>query len=90
MPTPVPSARRKFPSGIINPLYQNADFSASNPPYQGNYVPPNIHPTHPQGAIMQGMVPGGLTVQGQMQGQIQGQDHSGMSGMYGYGGIQAM
>ncbi|KIY03896.1 uncharacterized protein Z520_00588 [Fonsecaea multimorphosa CBS 102226] len=32
--------RAKYPSGIVNPLYQNADFSAQNPPYQGNYVPP--------------------------------------------------
>jgi len=32
--------RQKPPSGIINPLYKNADFSAQNPPYQGNYVPP--------------------------------------------------
>jgi hypothetical protein len=35
---PVP-ARPSFPSGIVNPLYKNADFSASNPPYQGSYVP---------------------------------------------------
>lgn len=33
--------RPKYPSGIVNPLYKNADFSAQNPPYQGNYVPPN-------------------------------------------------
>lgn len=36
---PIPP-RQKPPSGIINPLYKNADFSAQNPPYQGNYVPP--------------------------------------------------
>jgi hypothetical protein len=34
------NSRPKFPSGIINPLYKNADFSATNPPYQGSYVPP--------------------------------------------------
>ncbi|KIV93792.1 hypothetical protein PV10_04981 [Exophiala mesophila] len=38
-PTPAP-ARPKYPVGIVNPLYKNADFSAQNPPYQGNYVPP--------------------------------------------------
>ncbi|KAK7905334.1 hypothetical protein LTR67_000054 [Exophiala xenobiotica] len=32
--------RPKFPVGIVNPLYKNADFSAQNPPYEGNYVPP--------------------------------------------------
>jgi hypothetical protein len=32
--------RPKFPAGIVNPLYKNADFSAPNPPYQGSYVPP--------------------------------------------------
>lgn len=35
-----PPPRPKLPSGIVNPLYKNADFSAQNPPYQGNYVPP--------------------------------------------------
>ncbi|KIW44073.1 uncharacterized protein PV06_05113 [Exophiala oligosperma] len=38
-PTATPP-RPKYPSGIINPLYKNADFSAQNPPYQGSYVPP--------------------------------------------------
>ncbi|KAL2397009.1 hypothetical protein ABEF93_005836 [Exophiala dermatitidis] len=38
-PTSTPP-RTKYPSGIVNPLYKNADFSAQNPPYQGNYVPP--------------------------------------------------
>lgn len=38
-PTPTPP-RPKIPGGIVNPLYKNADFSAQNPPYQGNYVPP--------------------------------------------------
>ena len=37
---PIPQQRQKPPSGIVNPLYKNADFSASNPPYQGYYVPP--------------------------------------------------
>ena len=38
---PIPQQQRqKPPSGIVNPLYKNADFSASNPPYQGYYVPP--------------------------------------------------
>ena len=37
---PIPQPRQRPPSGIINPLYKNADFSASNPPYQGYYVPP--------------------------------------------------
>ena len=35
--------RPKYPIGIVNPLYKNADFSAQNPPYQGNYVPPTHH-----------------------------------------------
>ena len=47
---PIPQQRQKPPSGIINPLYKNADFSASNPPYQGYYVPPTqghlLHNTH--------------------------------------------
>lgn len=37
--TTTPS-RPKYPVGIVNPLYKNADFSAQNPPYEGNYVPP--------------------------------------------------
>ncbi|KAK5085779.1 hypothetical protein LTR05_005067 [Lithohypha guttulata] len=32
--------RQKPPSGIVNPLYKNADFASQNPPYQGSYVPP--------------------------------------------------
>ncbi|KPI38677.1 uncharacterized protein AB675_4220 [Cyphellophora attinorum] len=40
---PAVNSRPKFPSGIVNPLYQNADFAASNPPYQGSYVPPALH-----------------------------------------------
>lgn len=45
-PPPVPP-RPKYPGGIVNPLYKNADFSAQNPPYQGNYVPPAPgHPMH--------------------------------------------
>lgn len=90
MPTPVPSAasgRRKFPSGIINPLYKNADFSASDPPYQGSYVPPNLH--HSQ-SLLHGLVPGQMGGQGQMQGSMQGQGHPGMPGMFGYGTIPAM
>ena len=47
---PIPQQRQKPPSGIVNPLYKNADFSASNPPYQGYYVPPTqghlLHNTH--------------------------------------------
>lgn len=43
-PPPAPptatSPRPKYPVGIVNPLYKNADFSAQNPPYQGSYVPP--------------------------------------------------
>ena len=35
--------RQRMPSGIINPLYKNADFAASNPPYQGSYVPLALH-----------------------------------------------
>lgn len=44
---PIPSQpqRPKVPSGIPNPMYKNADFSAENPPYQGSYVPPA--PGHP-------------------------------------------
>lgn len=38
--------RPKYPTGIVNPLYKNADFSAQNPPYQGNYVPPNHSMMH--------------------------------------------
>lgn len=37
---PATTAAPKYPVGIVNPLYKNADFSAQNPPYQGNYVPP--------------------------------------------------
>ena len=37
---PIPSQRPKIPSGITNPMYKNADFSAENAPYQGSYVPP--------------------------------------------------
>ena len=40
---PIPTqqaARQKPPQGIINPLYKNADFSAPDPPYRGNYVAP--------------------------------------------------
>jgi hypothetical protein len=40
-PIPPPATQRPRPqSGITNPLYANADFSAPNPPYQGNYVAP--------------------------------------------------
>jgi hypothetical protein len=39
-PAPPAPTRPKLPSGIPNPLYQNADFGATNPPYQGYYVPP--------------------------------------------------
>lgn len=88
MPTPVPSVRKRFPSGIVNPLYKNADFSASDPPYQGNYVPPNIH--HTPASMLHGMVQNNMGVQGQMQGQLQGQGHPGMTGMYGFGSIQAL
>ncbi|EXJ94276.1 hypothetical protein A1O1_02670 [Capronia coronata CBS 617.96] len=42
-PTSTPP-RPKYPVGIVNPLYKNADFSAQNPPYQGNYVPPTPGP----------------------------------------------
>ena len=38
---PIQQSRKQRPQeGIINPIYKNADFSAQNPPYQGNYVPP--------------------------------------------------
>lgn len=37
---PAPAMRQKPPSGIVNPLYKNADFASQNPPYQGSYVPP--------------------------------------------------
>jgi hypothetical protein len=38
--------RPKYPLGIVNPLYKNADFSAQNPPYQGSYVPPTANAMH--------------------------------------------
>lgn len=48
-PTP---PRAKYPGGIVNPLYKNADFSAQNPPYQGNYVPPT-HTSNDMGSNAQ-------------------------------------
>jgi hypothetical protein len=39
-PTPPAQSGPRYPRGIVNPLYKNADFSAQNPPYQGSYVPP--------------------------------------------------
>ena len=35
--------RQRPPSGIVNPMYKNADFNAPNAPYQGSYVPPAPH-----------------------------------------------
>ncbi|RMZ89698.1 hypothetical protein DV736_g3092, partial [Chaetothyriales sp. CBS 134916] len=43
--TPV-QQRPRPPSGIINPVYKDADFSGPNAPYQGNYVPPAPTPDH--------------------------------------------
>ncbi|RMZ76813.1 hypothetical protein DV738_g4689, partial [Chaetothyriales sp. CBS 135597] len=38
--------RARPPSGIINPVYKDADFSGPNAPYQGTYVPPAPPPNH--------------------------------------------
>ena len=38
--TAPPAAMPKFPSGIVNPMFRNADFSAPQHPYQNEYVPP--------------------------------------------------
>jgi len=59
---PIPSQppRPKMPSGITNPLYKNADFSAENPPYQGSYVAPApghvLHSTHLYGFSSLGQI----------------------------------
>jgi hypothetical protein len=77
MPTPNPS-RPKYPSGIKNPLYINADFGSQNPPYQGSYVPPNL--TSSAGVHL---LHGGAAAQHAAQAaQAQA--------MYGYSSIPAM
>jgi len=44
-PVPQPAApRQRLPSGIMNPLYANADFTMSSHPYQNVYVAPNAVP----------------------------------------------
>lgn len=44
---PAPPVQRRIPSGIVNPIFANADFSAANHPYQSYYVAPSQqHPNH--------------------------------------------
>lgn len=38
-PAPAPAPYRRPPSGIINPMFANADFTMSSHPYQNVYVP---------------------------------------------------
>jgi hypothetical protein len=45
-PQPQP-AQKKPPSGIVNPLYRNADFSKPDAPYKNYYVPPALPPPPP-------------------------------------------
>lgn len=39
-PASAPAAMPKIPSGIVNPMFRNADFNAPQHPYQNVYVPP--------------------------------------------------
>ena len=69
--------RPQFPSGIVNPMYKNADFLGPNHPYQGNYVAPNHAGTaHLQGLGMMGHVH-------HQQGQMHQQQHQQMGPMGG-------
>jgi hypothetical protein len=80
---PPPQASRKPPSGIVNPLYKNADFSKPDAPYKNFYVPPALPPPPP-------------SLQQQQQNQSQLQHHpSGSHGMhtgngYGFSGLAGM
>jgi len=47
LPQQAPPAQRKPPSGIVNPLYRNADFSKPDAPYKNFYVPPALPPLPP-------------------------------------------
>ncbi|KAF1814150.1 hypothetical protein P152DRAFT_262417 [Eremomyces bilateralis CBS 781.70] len=52
-PAPPPAqARRKPPSGILNPLLATADFSLAQHPYQSVYVPAITMPGQPGGATL--------------------------------------
>ena len=42
-----PAQQRKPPSGIVNPMYSNADFSKPDAPYKNFYVPPALPPPPP-------------------------------------------
>lgn len=46
VPAPQPAAapRQRMPSGIMNPIYANADFTMPSHPYQNVYVAPNAVP----------------------------------------------
>jgi len=43
MPPTTTPGRPKLPSGIVNPMYKEADFGAAKHPYMGHYQPPSIH-----------------------------------------------
>lgn len=78
--SPANPPRPKYPSGIKNPLYINADFGSQNPPYQGSYVPPNM-----AAATGAHLLHGGSVAQHAAQAaQAQAQ------AMYGFSGIPAM
>lgn len=67
--------QRRPPSGIVNPLYRNADFSKPDAPYKNFYVPPAL-PTPPTTA---------LQLQQQQQSVNQGITAAGNS--YGFSGL---
>jgi hypothetical protein len=46
LPQQIP-VQKKPPSGIVNPLYRNADFSKPDAPYKNFYVPPALPPPPP-------------------------------------------
>lgn len=47
LPPQAPQAPKKPPSGIVNPLYRNADFSKPDAPYKNYYVHPALPPPPP-------------------------------------------
>ena len=47
LPQQPPPAQKKPPSGIVNPMYRNADFSKPDAPYKNFYVPPALPPPPP-------------------------------------------
>lgn len=53
---PAPAAMPKIPSGIVNPMFRNADFNAPTHPYQNVYVPPII--AHNEGHAIYSLVNG--------------------------------